>query len=160
VVFFDVERVALVVQELDVPFRSPVKNHTHIPRALEDLGVFDSYLVIDVVGVLERVALHHVQVPAMEIARAIAPGPVGEVNRIRQQGVAVPVSTRIPHPPLDGAGGVRASVQIDETVGVRVLIKDGENRRAWALKDLERMTRVRYARNAQKVALRFRVRSG
>ncbi len=101
-----------------------------------------------------RVALDQVQRIAVEIARAIEPGLLVEIDDVDDEGVAFPVATRIAHPPVDMTLGM-FFVHVRVANRVDVLVKKGHL--IPALHDLKRVRHVRDARNAGQVTLGFGV---
>ena len=68
-------------------------------------GILDRGLVLDVIAVGRRVALDDVQRVAVEVAGAIEPGLIVEVDHVDDQRVAFPAAARIAHPESIGPRG-------------------------------------------------------
>src|SRR4029077_14835486 len=65
--------LALEIQQLRVLFLAPVERHAHLPRGREDIRIFDRCFVRDNIRAGACVALHHVQLVAMEISGTVKP---------------------------------------------------------------------------------------
>src|SRR6266487_2315744 len=65
---------ALEVHQLRVLLDTTIERHAHLPRAREDLGIVDGRFVHHHIRARARVTLHHVQLLAVEVARASEPG--------------------------------------------------------------------------------------
>ena len=82
IVFFNIEAVAFILKELEILLPAAIKNHAHIPRPGEHIGIFDPDLVIDVVGVEESVSFDDMQLFAVEVTRPIKPSLIVEMDII------------------------------------------------------------------------------
>ena len=105
IVLLVVEAVALVIEELEVLLLVAVENHPHRPRPGEHFRVLDRDGVVDVIGIGQRVALDDVQRVAVEVAGAIEPGPVVELDQVDDERVSFPMAARVAQPPLEGPDG-------------------------------------------------------
>src|SRR5437762_8335806 len=94
------ERHAVVFHELHVLLESAIERHADFPWPREHFGILDRRLVRDVVRIDPSVALHHVQLIAVEISRSIEPGFVIEIGHIDNQCLAVPMAAGPTHPEI------------------------------------------------------------
>ena len=150
--FFD-KLHALEIQELRVLFLAPVERHAHLPRAREDVRIFDSCFVRDHIRAGARVALHHVQLVAMEISGAIKPCLIVQVGYVDHQGVALPASDGLAHPRVCRSGSGVFQKNVPHGAGVLV----NERERAGALQNLERVGHVGGARHPGEIAFDLRI---
>src|SRR6266545_2885923 len=82
--------VALIFKKAHVAL--PLQRHPHLPGPGKDVRVVDRHLVVERVGVDERIALLHLGGFAMEVARHVEPGMVAEVRHLHDEGVAFPAA--------------------------------------------------------------------
>src|ERR1700684_2999213 len=62
VIRFQIEAVAFIFQKLEILFHVAIEDHVHIPGPREYLGIFNRHRIVDVVGIQQAVALHHVHI--------------------------------------------------------------------------------------------------
>src|SRR5215216_3209301 len=66
-----VERVALVIEDLDVPVETAVERHAHLPRPREHLRILHRHFIADMIAIDEGIPLDQVQRSAVVITRVI-----------------------------------------------------------------------------------------
>src|SRR5579883_1858675 len=124
---------AFEIEELRILLLTAVERHADLPGPCEHDRVLNGRFVRHYIRAQARVALHHVQLVAMEITSAVKPGPVVLVGDVDHQGIAFPVSDGLAHPRVGWSGpGV---FQEDVSHRARVLVDERE--RACALQNLE-----------------------
>src|SRR5712692_7593167 len=79
---FVAKRVALVLQQLKVPFLVAIENHAHLPGSRKHLRILDRYFVVDVIGAHGSVPFNHMQLVAVEISSPVKPRLVVEIDDI------------------------------------------------------------------------------
>ena len=77
-------------EQLRVLLFVAVQNHAHPPRPCEHRRVLDRHLIVDVIGVERREAFDQVQLIAVEVAGAIEPRLVAEIDVVHNQRIAFP----------------------------------------------------------------------
>ena len=106
---------------------------------MNTFGILDGGFVHQRVGIQARVALHDMQFVAMVVPSGVEPSGIAEACDVRHQRIALPVAARIAHritKPLI----MRASIQVDDTVRMNVLINDVHG--AAVLEDLKRRWQI------------------
>ncbi len=120
---------------------------------VKTLRIFDGGFVGNHIRAGARVALHHVQLVAMEIPSAVEPGLIVEAGDVDHQRVALPVSDGLAHPRIRRSG----SGIFQKNVAHRARVLIDERQRAGAFENLERVGHVSGARHAGQIALDLRI---
>ena len=89
--FFD-ELRALEIQQLRVLLLPAVERQAHFPGTREHLRVLDGGFVDDHLLAGPRIALHHMELVAVEIPRPVEPGLVVQAGHVYNQRIALPVA--------------------------------------------------------------------
>ena len=84
--------MALVIQYANVFFLAAVQRHAHLPGFGEDFRIFNGDLVGHVTRAGSGMAFNDVQRFAVEVARSIEPGLIGELHHVDDQRVALPAT--------------------------------------------------------------------
>src|ERR1041384_114842 len=87
-----VESEAIVFEQLKIRLAMTVENHAHSPRPGKHLRVLDGHFVGDVIAIEGGEPLDQVQCIAVEVAGAIEPGILVEIDDVDHQRVAFPAA--------------------------------------------------------------------
>jgi hypothetical protein len=95
IVFLVVESKTLILEDLEIPFQMAIEEHIHLPGPCKDFRILDGDRIIDVAGIDGSIAFDHMQRIAMEVARAVKPGAVIEINEVYHERFTLPVAARV-----------------------------------------------------------------
>ena len=127
----------------------------HGPRLRVELRIVDGLLVRKFRGTDAPPALGHVQRVAVAVAMVVQPRAIGEVHRIDDQRIAVPLPYRVAHERRLPVLAVGPTVRVDHPEVVHVLVE--EDHLVRQLHDLERVGRGVHTGHAGKLAVARRV---
>src|SRR5688500_6153374 len=116
------ERHAVELDQLDVRLDTTIDGKADLPGPGKDLGILDRSLVANVVRTGGRVAFDHTEGVAVEVPGPVEPRVAGEPRDVDHERVAVPTSSRPPHPGV--AGRLVLAVHVDRPHCALVLVDD------------------------------------